>query len=112
MRAYPAARLGTLPDVIYRAAAALPHVNRMQALDGLRGQLRIMAVAAGATPDWATLEVAGPHEVADTQSPTRFEWHASVVVHGGTRLSRPADLTACQPVDAGECGTAPLPAVR
>jgi hypothetical protein len=97
--------------VIYRAAAALPHENRTRALDGLRGQLRIMAVAAGATPDWATLEVAGPDEVAGAQPPTRFEWHASVVVHGGSRLSRPADLAPCLPFDAGDCHTAPLPVV-
>jgi hypothetical protein len=97
--------------VIYRAAAALPHEDRTRALDGLRGQLRIMAVAAGATPDWATLRVAGPDEVAGAQAPTRFEWHASVVVHGGTRFFRLADLVTCVPGDTDERRTAPLPVV-
>jgi len=97
--------------VIYRAAAALPHEDRTQALDGLRGQLRIMAVAAGATPDWTTLTVAGPDVVAGVQECIRFEWHASVVVHGVTRSFRLADLVAWPPADTGECLTAPLPAV-
>jgi hypothetical protein len=95
--------------VIYRAAAALPHEDRSRALDGLRGQLRIMAVAAGATPDWTTLRVAGPDEVADAQQRMRFEWHASVVVHGVTRSFRLSDLVPCPYGDAGECLTAPLP---
>jgi hypothetical protein len=97
--------------VIYRAAAALPHEDRTQALDGLRGQLRIMAVAAGATPDWTTLTVAGPDVVAGVQECIRFEWHASVVVHGVARSFRLADLVAWPAGDAGECLTAPLPAV-
>jgi hypothetical protein len=99
--------------VIYRAAAALPHEDRTRALPGLRGQLRIMAVAAGATPDWTTLTVVGPDEVAGAQAPTRFEWHASVVVHGGTRSLRLADLVPWWPADgdAEDCRTAPLPVV-
>jgi hypothetical protein len=97
--------------VIYRAAAALPHENRAAALDGLRGQLRIMAVAAGATPDWTTLIVAGPDEVAGAQQRMRFEWHASVVVHGVTRSFRLPDLVGCPAADVGECLTAPLPVV-
>jgi hypothetical protein len=97
--------------VIYRAAAALPHEDRIRALDGLRGQLRIMAVAAGTTPDWTTLVVAGPDEVAGAQEPTRFEWHASVVVHGGTRSLRLADLVPWPAADADDCRTAPLPVV-
>jgi hypothetical protein len=95
--------------VIYRAAAALPHEDRNRALDGLRGQLRIMAVAAGATPDWATLRVAGPDEVAGAQQRMRFEWHASVVVHGVTRSFRLPDLVPCPSGDVGDCLTAPLP---
>jgi hypothetical protein len=98
--------------VIYRAAAALPHGDRTRALPGLRGQLQIMAVAAGTTPDWATLTVAGPEEVAGAQPPTRFEWHASVVVHGGTRSFRLPDPLPRPPGDADDCRTAPLPVVR
>ncbi|NYJ06416.1 hypothetical protein [Petropleomorpha daqingensis] len=98
--------------MIYRAAAALPYEDRSRALPGLRGQLRIMAVAAGTTPDWTTLTVAGPDERVGAQSPTRFEWHASVVVHGGTRSFRLPDLVPCPSADADDCRTAPLPAVR
>ena len=97
--------------MIYRAAAALPHENRTEALDGLRGQLRVMAVAAGATPDWTTLTVAGPDEVVGAQQRMRFEWHASVVVHGLTRSFRLPDLVPCPSADVGECLTAPLPVV-
>jgi hypothetical protein len=68
--------------VIYRAAAAVPHADRESAVDGLRGQLRVMAVAAGATLDWTTLAVAGPSEMAGEGDRTRFEWRASVAVHG------------------------------
>jgi hypothetical protein len=69
--------------VIYKAAAALPHDDRELATDALRDQLRIMALAAEATPDWATLDVAGPTEMAGTEDRTRFEWTASVAVPGG-----------------------------
>ena len=99
--------------MIYRAAAALPHEDRTRALPGLRGQLRIMAVAAGTTPDWTTLTVVGPDEIADAQAPTRFEWHASVVVHGGSRSFRLPDPLPWPPADADAdaCRTAPLPVV-
>lgn len=68
--------------MIYRAAAAVPHVNRESAMDGLRGQLRIMAVAAGATLDWTTMTVTGPTEMAGAGDRTRFEWTASVAGQG------------------------------
>ncbi|MGY1829039.1 hypothetical protein ACI8AA_01275 [Geodermatophilus sp. SYSU D01180] len=75
----------------YTAAAALPYDNRERAAAGLRGQLRLKAVAAGATPDWATFAVTGP-----TTHPGRhrgqvwFEWWASVEVAGGHDLTDPA----------------------
>jgi hypothetical protein len=97
--------------VIYRAAAALPHEDRNRALEGLRKQLRIMAVAGGATPDWATLTLAGPDEMAGAQERIRFEWHASVVVHGVTTSLRRPDPAPCPSTDADECLTAPFPAV-
>jgi hypothetical protein len=83
--------------VIYRAAAALPDDDRQSAVDGLRGQLRIMAVAAGATPDWTTLVVAGPVEMADAEDRTRFEWTASVAVRGATVLDDLPDPDALPP---------------
>ena len=83
--------------MIYRAAAALPDGDRQSAVDGLRDQLRIMAVAAGATPDWTTLAVAGPVEMAGAEDRTRFEWTASVAVRGATVLDLP-DPDALPPV--------------
>ena len=80
--------------MIYRAAAALPDDDRQSAVDGLRGQLRIMAVAAGATPDWTTLAVAGPVEMADAEDRTRFEWTASVAARGATVLDDLSDPDA------------------
>jgi hypothetical protein len=68
--------------VIYQAAAALPHANREWAVHGLGCQLRIMAMAAGGTPDWTTLAATGPTEVAGAPERARFEWTASVTVRG------------------------------
>jgi hypothetical protein len=87
--------------VIYRAAAALPDDDRQSAVDRLRGQLRIMAVAAGATPDWTTLAVAGPVEMAGAEDRTRFEWTATVAVRGATvfDLPDPDALAAAHAVD-------------
>ena len=81
--------------MIYRAAAALPDDDRQSAVDGLRGQLRIMAVAAGATPDWTTLVVAGPVEMAGAEDRTRFEWTASVAARGATVLDDLTSRTRC-----------------
>src|SRR4051794_12264440 len=74
---------GTL---IYQAAIALPEDNRVAATDRLRGQLRIMASAAGATPDWRTLAVIGPVEMPGSEAGTRFEWTARVAFLGGIVL--------------------------
>lgn len=68
--------------MILRAAAALPFDDRERAIDVLRDQLRVMAAAEGGTPDWTTLTVAGPSEMAAAEEETRFEWAASVAVHG------------------------------
>ncbi len=47
----------------YQAAAALPYNDRVRVVADLRGQLRLMALADGATPDWSTMTVEGPVEV-------------------------------------------------
>ena len=62
----------------YRAAAALPYSDTARATAGLRGRLRIMALADGAHPDWSTLRVAGPVEVPDLRGRAWFEWTATV----------------------------------
>jgi hypothetical protein len=68
--------------VILRAAAALPDDDRETAIETLRDQLRVMAAAAGCTPDWTTLTVTGPTEMPGADERTRFEWAASIAVHG------------------------------
>jgi hypothetical protein len=83
--------------VIYRAAAAVPHANRESAIEGLQGQLRIMAVAAGATLDWTTLAVAGPTEMAGAGDRTRFEWTASVAGQGVSILDTLPDPDVIPP---------------
>jgi len=70
----------------YQAAAALPHQNRDRATEGLRDQLTIMAVAAGLTPDWSTLDVSGPTEMTGTQHGARFEWTGRVAMLGSSPL--------------------------
>lgn len=92
-------------DVIYKAAAALPHDNRESAVDALRGQLRIMAVAGGVTPDWTTLDVVGPTEMAGAEDRTRFEWRASVAVPGATLLDAPPDPHTLSPAGTAEDAT-------
>jgi len=67
--------------VILRAAAALPHDDGERASVVLSQQLRVMATAAGATPQWTTLTVTGPTEMAGADEETRFEWTALVTVH-------------------------------
>jgi hypothetical protein len=76
--------------VILRAAAALPHEDRRRATDALRRQLQVMAAAAGATPDWSTLAVAGPTERADADRAARFEWTAIVAVREEAVRAAPA----------------------
>jgi hypothetical protein len=75
----------------------VPDVNRESAIDGLRGQLRVMAVAAGATLDWTTLAVAGPTEMAGAGDRTRFEWRASVAGHGVSILDTLPDPDVVPP---------------
>jgi hypothetical protein len=65
-------------SVIFRAASALPYNDRARAVAGLRGQLRLMVLAGGATPDWLTMSVEGPVEVAGLHGAVWFEWTATV----------------------------------
>ncbi len=62
----------------YRASAALPYYNHERAILGLRGQLRLMALANGAVPDWTTLCVNGPTKVPGLYGAVWFEWSATV----------------------------------
>ncbi|TYP88949.1 hypothetical protein [Blastococcus xanthinilyticus] len=67
---------------MYRAAAALPFDDRDRVTAGLRGQLSVMAAAAGADPDWSTLRVEGPARRTDHHGTGLSEWSATVVVSG------------------------------
>ena len=83
----------------YRASAVLPYAHRERAVAGLRGQLRVMAVAGGTTPDWTTLAVEGPTMAPSLRGRTWFEWAATVEadgedvtqvpVHGAEPTARP-----------------------
>ena len=78
---------GPQPEPVrYVAAAALPYVGRERAAAGLRSQLRLMALAAAATPDWSTLTVPGPTEVLGARGRVWCEWTATVEVAGGEHL--------------------------
>ena len=93
---------------IYQAAAALPHTNRDWATYGLVNQLRIMSVAAGATPDWTTLVVTGPVEVDGAPERARFEWTARVTVRGVRIVDGQPDPGSFPPARGAENATQPF----
>jgi hypothetical protein len=68
---------------MFRAAAALPYDDREMAIAGLRGQLHVMATAAGAVPDWSTLHVEGPTVGEEITEAGWSEWAATVTVAAG-----------------------------
>ncbi len=70
----------------YQAATALPYDDLVRATAGLRGQLRLMAIADGATPDWSTLALDGPGAAVGRHGVVWFEWSATVdAATGGHR---------------------------
>ena len=97
--------------MLYRAAAALPSDDRERATAELRGQLRVIAAAVGSVPDWTTLVVDGPTELAEWSGQSWFEWSATVsVVDDGEDVG-----TGLLVEDAGPSGwlveeTQPFPA--
>jgi len=93
---------------IHKAAAALPHHNRARATEGLRDQLTIMALAAGLTPDWSTLVVAGPTEMPGTQHGARFEWTGHVAMRGLSPLVALPDPDAFLQHPAADGDTMPF----
>ena len=102
--------------MIYRAAAALPHDDRDLATADLRGQLRLMAVAAGGTPNWSTLEVRGPVQVVGLHRAVWHEWTATVSVNGcrydldDASVDAVIKKSACTLPATVEAHTAPYPA--
>jgi hypothetical protein len=62
----------------YRATTALPYDNRERATRGLRGQLRVTAMADSAAPDWTTLCVTGPAEAPGPCGAVWVKWSAAV----------------------------------
>ena len=94
--------------MIYQAAVALPHDDRVVATDQLQRQLRVMAAAAGATPDWTTLAVTGPTDMPDAEAWTRFEWTASVTFRGGAFLGEVPDPDWLPSLSTAEDDTIPI----
>ncbi|MDP9359638.1 MAG: hypothetical protein M3R02_30995 [Chloroflexota bacterium] len=74
--------------MIYEAAAVYPYEDRERATSGLRGQLRLMAIADGGNLDWTSLTVEGPTTAPGPHGATWFEWRATVTVVGGRDLVR------------------------
>lgn len=85
--------------MMYRAATALPSNDRDRATAGLQGQLRLMATAARATPDWSTLVVAGPVRRPEPLGDPLFEWTGEVAVEGGDLPDLPVDDVELLPRD-------------
>jgi hypothetical protein len=65
----PEGGLWDIPDEpeSYRTAAALPYCNRERASCALRGQLRLVAGADDAAPDWTALVIDGPTPLPDVR---------------------------------------------
>ncbi|SFO58039.1 hypothetical protein SAMN05660359_04479 [Geodermatophilus obscurus] len=61
----------------YRVTATAPYDDRERAVAGSRGQLRLMAIADSATPDWSTMTIEGPVEVTGLHGATWYEWTAT-----------------------------------
>lgn len=84
--------------MIYRALAVLPHDDSNGAVVKLCEQLRTMAAAANAVPDWDSLTVEEPApEPLHTLGPGWFRWVATVAVHPAT----PVGAAAAQPIAHG-----------
>ncbi len=62
----------------FTATAAYPYIHEERATLALRAHLRELAAAAGERPDWSTLAVVGPTEVAGARGVTWFEWVGTV----------------------------------
>lgn len=61
----------------YEAVTALPFPHLDRATAGLRAMLRSL-LADGELPDWSTLVVTGPEEVADARGRSWFEYRAEM----------------------------------
>lgn len=61
----------------YRATVAYPRANAEAATAALRGALRLK-IPSHRSPDWSTLEVAGPEEHVDARGNVWFQYHGTV----------------------------------
>lgn len=70
--------------MILTATTALPYVHLKPATAGLRSALRQQLLAAGvvAAPDWSTLTVTGPQELADERGHVWFGYWATLSGNG------------------------------
>ena len=67
-----------LVGVQFTARTALPYLDEVRAVSGLREELREQAAAHWQVPDWSTLEVTGPTEVVGASGRTWYRWAATV----------------------------------
>jgi hypothetical protein len=67
---------------MFTATTALPYPHLERATAGLHAELRHQLLATGQQPDWSTLAVTGPTEVADHRRRVWFEYTASVEAAG------------------------------
>ena len=91
---------------MYRAAAAVPFDDPDRVTAGLRGQLRVMAAAAGADPDWSTLRVQGPVRSGAHRGARLSEWTATVVVTGASPALDDRWIDALRPTVPRSIGAA------
>ncbi|GAB3309628.1 hypothetical protein GCM10027451_19600 [Geodermatophilus aquaeductus] len=71
---------------LHSASSALPFEHLMRATAGLRAQLRQEVLAAegpAVLPAWSTLQVTGPHPVADGRGRAWFGYRATIDVAPG-----------------------------
>ena len=70
----------------FTARFALPRLDESRAVAALRGELREQAAARWQVPDWSTLEVSGPVEVAGASGRVWYRWAATVEATTSLRL--------------------------
>ena len=77
-----------LVGVQFTARTALPFLDEVRAVIGLRGELQEQAAAHWQVPDWPTLEVTGPIEIVGASGRTWYRWAATVTARGSAPQRR------------------------
>jgi hypothetical protein len=77
-----------LVAVQFTARTALPYLDEVRAVLGLRGELQEQAAAHWQVPDWSTLELMGPTEVVGASGRTWYRWVATVTAKASAAQRR------------------------